>query len=361
MGFYYALIAAVLYGAGTPVSKILLGKVSPYTLAALYYLGSSLGLTVYIIFKKIKSVIIHRKIRNPHSPPPTPHSKEASISKEDLPWLAGTILAGGVLSPILLFMGLNLSRASYASMLLNFEVVLTAMMASFFFREAAGKKLWTSVGLITLAAFVLSWDSSALKPSLEPGMIFIVLCCIMLAVDNNLTRQISAKDPIMLTIVKGWAAGIINLALAVSSGASCPGIYTVSGGLLAGLFGYGVSLAFFILAMRELGAARATTVLGVYPFVGAALSVFILNETPTPQLLFSSLIMAAGIWVLSSEKHEHRHSHKNLEHEHLHSHDEHHDHPHEAGAESPHSHRHTHAEIEHSHPHTPDIHHRHSH
>ncbi len=321
-------------------------------LAGLCYLGSAVGLAAYLFARALFSP-------PPRAPLTPPRGREAPLSKGDLPWLAGSALSGGILAPILLFSGLKLCSASYASILMNCEAILTALLAYLFFRESAGKKLWLSAILITAGAGVLSWDSSALRLSFEPGMIMILLACLMWALDNNLTGRISAKDPAMIALIKGFCAGSVNVAAAFLTGDALPGIAIICAGLILGAAGYGFSLIFFIRALREAGAARTAVIFGAYPFIGAGVSVLALGEPFSARLAVSSAFMASAFLSLASEKHSHAHRHERLNHDHLHAHDEHHRHGHGGQEEEFHSHPHAHDEQTHTHPHSPDIHHKH--
>lgn len=183
------------------------------------------------------------------------------------------------------------------------------------------------------------------------------------AVDNNLTRKVSASDPLQIAALKGLVAGIVNIAIALALGASVPGAITVALAGLLRLVSYGVSLVLFVLALRGLGAGRTSAYFSTAPFIGAVIGVLGLDDPATPGLLLAIALMAVGVWLHVSERHDHEHVHEALEHEHRHEHDEHHRHEHDDWAPpgEPHSHRHGHEPLRHRHPHYPDIHHRHGH
>lgn len=195
------------------------------------------------------------------------------------------------------------------------------------------------------------------------GELAIVGACFAWAIDNNLTRKVSAGDPVQIAMLKGLVAGSVNTAIGLSLGNKLPGMETLMAIGSVGLFGYGISHCMFVLALRYLGTARTGAYFSIAPFVGAIISAFIFPEQMTAFLVMSGGLMTAGVWLHLTEKHEHLHRHAPLEHEHLHWHDEHHQHSHGIGdlAGEPHSHQHRHAELLHSHPHFPDIHHQHSH
>jgi drug/metabolite transporter (DMT)-like permease len=343
-----ALAAAILFGASAPLSKSLLGSIDPIPLAAFLYLGSGLG--AWFLFAFRKSV----QKNNP---------SEERISRTDIPWLAGAILAGGVIAPILLLLGLDRTPASTASLLLNFEAVATALIASLLFREAVGKRIFLAVGLITLASILLSWNGGAWGFSF--GALAIVTACILWGLDNNLTRNISGKDPLMIVGIKGLCAGGFSLLLSLGLKIPIPPARVIFIAMLVGVVCYGLSIQLFILALRGLGSARTGTLFGIAPFVGAILSLIFLQEIPQMLFWVSLPIMAVGAWLMLTEVHAHEHTHPASEHAHSHSHpDEHHKH-HQGDKEKPfsgtHSHPHQHEPLTHSHVHTPDLDHRHDH
>ena len=346
IGILYALSAATLFGASTPLAKRLLPQVEPMLLAGLLYLGSGLGLAVWRWLRRGK----------------TGGPSEASLTRLSAPWLAGAILCGGVVGPVLLMVGLSRTPASAASLLLNLEGVLTALLAWFAFKENFDRRIALGMACITVGAAALSWQG---RPEVGPpwGAFAIAGACLAWAADNNLTRNVSAADPMQIAMLKGLCAGTVNTGVALAFGAKLPPVGTLAAIGLIGLFGYGVSLALFVLALRHLGTARTGAYFALAPFVGALISVLLLREPMTAGLVIAGLLMAAGVWFHLTERHEHEHHHEALEHEHRHTHDEHHQHAHAASDPpgEPHSHLHRHEPLAHSHPHYPDLHHRHGH
>ena len=344
-GVAYALVAAALFGASTPLAKLLLGELPPVALAGLLYLGSGLGLSAWWLLSRLR-----------HQP------AEAGLKRADLPWLAGAIASGGVAGPALLMVGLAITPASSAALLLNLEGVLTALLAWFVFRENFDRRIALGMVAITAGGVVLSWGGT---PALGVpwGPLAIAGACLAWAVDNNLTRKVSASDPVQITAIKGLVAGGFNLALGVGIGLSVPGVPVVLAACAVGLAGYGVSLVFFVLALRHLGTARTGAYFSVAPFVGAGLSLLVIDESVTGYLALAAGLMGLGVWLHLTERHAHEHVHEPMEHDHLHVHDEHHTHRHAPGdpAGEPHSHPHRHEAMRHTHPHYPDIHHRHPH
>ncbi len=341
-----ALLAAFLFGASAPLSKLLLGETPPVLLAALLYLGSGIGL----ICVKLMEKTVHGE------------QKEARLARSDWPWLFGAILAGGVIAPITLMISLRHSPAATASLLLNFEGVATTLIAVIVFKEAIGRRAWWAIGLITLASILLSTDFTN-QWGFSLSALGILAACIMWGVDNNLTRNISAKDPLVIVAVKGLGAGLISLVIAFMLGNSFPSPGVTLLAMLLGSLSYGLSIFLFVHAMRGLGAGRTSALFGTAPLAGILLSFLIFREIPGFFFFAALLVMASGATILLMEDHDHVHVHKNIVHEHRHTHnDGHHEHEHvvESASQS-HSHFHTHDILEHVHDHAPDIHHRHSH
>ena len=347
-GVVYALLAAVLFGASTPFAKTLVGQVAPVTLAGILYLGSGLGLLACFLGR---AVLTRNK-----------QDKPATLTGADLPWLAGAIAFGGIAGPVLLMFGLTLTPASSASLLLNIEGVLTAMLAWFVFKENFDRRIFIGMLLIVAAGILLSWEQVP-KLGVPWGAIAIVGACLCWGIDNNLTRKVSASDALQIAALKGLVAGSVNLAIALALGYSLPSVgISLSAGLV-GFCGYGLSLVMFVLALRYLGTARTGAYFSAAPFVGAVISLFMLGDIPGPLFWLAAVLMAAGIWLHLTEKHEHDHEHEPMLHTHAHSHDIHHQHTHDDSwdGKEPHVHAHHHVPLRHAHPHYPDIHHRHDH
>lgn len=341
-----AVGAALLFSVSAPLSKALLGTIQPTLLASLLYLGCGLGVW---IFKLIKTLFVKEK-----------HT-ETRITKKDLPWLAGIILTGGVAAPIVLMFSLKATPAPTASLLLNFEAVSTALIAVLFFKESLGKRVWISIAIITFAAIILTWNRTG-EWGLSIGAVGIICACLLWGADNNLTRMISLKDPLIITMVKGLGAGAVSFIISLLTAAAFPVLEMILLALLLGAFSYGISIVLFILALRQLGAARTSAFFGSAPFIGSIISIAVFGEMPTVQFFISLPIMIIGAILIIGEKHQHIHTHEYMQHDHKHSHDDlHHNHVHKDGFIGEHSHIHEHDNLEHEHPHMPDIHHRHKH
>lgn len=340
-GVRAALASAVLFGAGTPLAKLLLHDVSPWLLAGLLYLGSGLGLGAYRLVIRAPRVRLDASGRLP---------------------LAGAVLAGGVAGPVLLMLGLTQLPGSGASLLLNAEGVLTAVLAWVVFRENVDRRVLAGMAAIVAGAVLLSVPSGAELGSPWPSLA-VVAACLCWAIDNNLTRSVALADASWVATVKGLVAGPVNLALAFLLGATLPSAGLTAAAMTVGLASYGVSLVLFVVALRHLGTARAGAYFSVAPFFGAALAVA-LGEAVTWPLLAAAALMGVGVWLHLTERHEHPHLHPALTHEHPHRHDDgHHQHDHAPGelTGTRHAHPHTHPAIQHDHEHYPDAHHRHEH
>ena len=341
-GVLAALAAAVLFGLATPLAKRLLQTIDPWVLAGLLYLGSGLGLILY------RQLVRADRVR---------------LARSQILRLAGAMAAGGVAGPVLLMFGLTRMPASGASLLLNAEGAFTALLAWFVFRENFDRRIALGLAAIVAGAVVLAWPGDVRFAGVWPA-VAILGACLAWGIDNNLTRKVSLTDATWIASIKGLTAGSVNLALAISLGAQMPRIPDVASAMILGLFAYGVSLALFVVALRHLGTARTGAYFSVAPFLGAALAV-LLGDAVTPQLLTAGALMAFGVWLHLTERHEHEHVHEVFEHEHehVHSDDPHHPHEHDPPVAwgTRHTHSHRHEPLSHVHAHFPDAHHRHRH
>lgn len=345
-GVGIAFAAAALFGVSTPFAKLLLGAMSPVLLAGLLYLGSGIGLLAVRFWRQSST-------RSDHD--------EAALPRSQWPWLAGAVLFGGVLAPVLLMLGLRSTTAASSSLLLNFEGVFTAALAWFVFRENFDRRIALGMLAIVAGGVVLSWQPRGLE--ISSGAWLVIVACACWGVDNNLTQKVSASDPFQIASIKGLAAGSVNLVIALSLGASWPPFRVLVGALVVGFFGYGLSLAFFVLALRHIGTARTGAYFSLAPFIGALVALPLLHEAVPNTFWLAAALMAGGVWLHLTERHAHEHAHQTLEHAHRHLHDEHHRHQHAPNVDTrePHTHSHFHQPMTHAHAHFPDIHHRHNH
>lgn len=339
-----ALAAALLFGASTPLAKALLQDVSPVLLAGLLYLGSGIGLAGVRLLRD-------RGWRTP------------TMAKKEWFWLLLAIGVGGVLGPLALMLGLARTPAATASLLLNLEAVLTAVLAWVVFRENADRRIVLGMLLIVTGAVLLVLPGPSQRLGLGWGALLIAGACLCWALDNNFTRKVSASDAIFIACLKGLAAGVVNVGIALVLGSRVPAMPFIGMAMGVGLLGYGVSLVLFVLALRGLGAARTGAYFSTAPFVGAAIAILAFGEHASGVFWLAAVLMGAGVWLHLTERHEHLHTHEPITHTHRHVHDEHHQHVHDFDwdGREPHTHEHAHAPITHSHPHYPDIHHGHRH
>jgi drug/metabolite transporter (DMT)-like permease len=337
-----ALLAALFFGASAPIAKFLLGdNIAPIFLAAFLYLGSGTGTFLVKLTQRMRA-----------------KDTEADIKLPDVKWLAGAIISGGILAPIILMISLQNTPASTASLLLNFEGVATTLIALLFFKEAISRRAWTAILVITLASIFLSANFEG-GFGLSLGALGIILACVLWGVDNNFTRNISGKDPLAIVAWKGLVAGTFSFFLALFLGNTLPSVPTILYTLLLGFVSYGLSTMLFIRSMRGLGAARTSALYGTAPLAGVLLSIVIFGEFPSFLFIIAAILMIGGALLLINEEHSHTHVHTALIHEHSHSHkDPSHEHD---DMDEVHSHEHEHPAEEHEHDHMPDIHHRHGH
>lgn len=312
----YALAAAALFGASTPLAKMLVGELPPVLLAGLLYLGSGVGLALV------------RLVRDRGW-------RSSGLARSEWPWLLGAIFFGGVLGPVLLMFGLTRTGGATASLLLNMEAVLTALIAWVIFRENAGRRIVLGMAAIVAGGVVLSWPGGEAGTSNWFGPLLVAAACLCWAIDNNLTRRVSASDALFIVSSKGLIAGVVNTGLAFYFGASLPSAGPLAAALAVGLFGYGVSVVLFVLALRGLGAARSGAYFSTAPFIGAAMALVLLGETASPPFWLAAVLMGVGVWLHLTERHEHEHRHEAVD-----------------SSQTP---------VIHSHPHYPDVHHRHDH
>ena len=342
-----ALLSAALFGVSTPAAKALMGAIDPAILAGLLYCGAGFGIA--IVRRIMRPLIGIERV-------------EAPLTRGDLPWLAGAIVAGGVAAPLLMMTGLVHTDAATASLLLTLEGVATALLAWFAFHENFDRRILLGMTFLVAGAAVLAWTGAPSVATLI-GPLAIAAACLAWGLDNNLTRKVSLADPLQIVELKGLIAGPVNLAVGLWVGGRLPGLEPLALAVLVGFLGYGVSLVLYVFALRQLGTARTGAYFATSPFLGAIASFIVLAEPLTLKIVAAGLLMATGIYLHLTERHEHEHVHDGLEHTHRHVHDEHHRHWHLSSDPpgEPHTHPHRHERLHHAHPHVPDMHHTHSH
>jgi drug/metabolite transporter (DMT)-like permease len=355
-GVLLAAASAALFGLSTPFAKLLEREIAPIMLASLFYLGTGIGFAVLSACSASKKK----------------QAKVLFLRRSDLAALTVVVTTGGIFAPICLMLGLSQSTASTASLLLNLEAVLTALIAWFYFHENCDRRIIIGMLSITAGGALLSINTNVATTTLSSlsGPALIALACLGWAIDNNFTRKIAAADPQQIATIKGLVAGLVNFALALLLGQKLPSPETAVGALILGFIGYGLSLVFYVKALRDLGNARTSAYFATAPFLGALTSLLIFHEPLTLTLALAALLMGCGVYLHLSENHQHSHHHEFMVHVHEHVHDLHHNHKHagdeepskrEDGSEIPHTHKHQHQALSHSHKHYPDLHHRHKH
>jgi drug/metabolite transporter (DMT)-like permease len=337
-GALRCFMAAVLFGASTPAASHLAGDMPTLVLAGLLYLGAAFAVSLST-FRR---------------PQPLQQLRRGGRL------LVVAVVFGGAIGPALLVAGLVQIPASTASLLLNFELVATTVIAAVVFHEHLGRRMVTSVALLLGAGVLLVWQPGV---GIELGGLLIVGACVAWGVDNAATARIDQMTPEQVTFVKGAVAGTANLIIGLFLfGASGVTITRVVAALAIGMVGYGLSITLWVKGARDLGAARGQVIFSIAPFLGAVLAWTVLAEPASTIQILALVVAAVGVALSLRTAHTHAHRHEAMEHEHEHSHDDgHHHHVHIPPVSGRHSHRHEHEPLEHAHPHYPDLHHDHSH
>jgi len=332
------LAAAVLFGASAPAASVLAGDMPALVLAGLLYLGAAIAVT--------PAVVRHR-----------PNATALSAGWRPL---AIAVVLGGALGPVLLVAGLARTSAATASLLLNFELVATILLAATLFREHLGARLLAAAALVSTAGVILVWQPGV---AFDTGGLFVIGACACWGLDNAVTSKIDQLSPEQITLTKGLVAGGANLILGLML-ASSLNLRTgeVLAALAIGALGYGASITLWVKGARDLGAARGQVIFAAAPFIGAAVAWVFLGDAVTFAQLVAVPVAIVGVGLSLRSGHEHRHVHEPIVHEHEHRHDDgHHTHTHTPPVTGRHTHRHEHAALVHAHPHVPDLHHRHAH
>lgn len=280
-GVLCAVLAAAFYALNAPLSKLLLGRVAPAMMAAFLYLGAGLGMCLWLL--------VTRKSRA---------RTEQPLTRRDLPYTVGMIVLD-VAAPIALMTGVARTSAASASLLNNFEIVATSLIALILFKEAISKRLWLGIFLVTLSSVLLSaQDIRAV--SLSAGSLYVLLACVCWGFENNCTRRLSEKDPMEIVAVKGIFSGLGALIVAFVCGAALPDALSIVLALLLGFVAYGLSILFYIYAQRSLGAAKTSAYYAVAPFIGVALSLALFREIPSGWFIAALIVMIVGTWCVTT-------------------------------------------------------------
>ena len=279
----FAVLAAALYALNSPFSKILLTGLSPTMLAALLYLGSGLGMLAVGFLQKRAGTA----------------GKEKPLTKKELPYTVGMVVLD-IMAPISLMSGLMMTTAANASLLNNFEIVATSLIALFLFREKISKRLWLGIAFVTVASILLSVEDYS-SFSFSAGSFFVLLACVFWGFENNCTRKLSSKNPLEIVVIKGFGSGTGSLVIAAALGEFCANLPYMLLALLLGFFTYGLSILFYIYAQRYLGAAKTSAYYAVSPFMGAVLSLAIFRQIPSISFLTALFVMALGTYFVSTD------------------------------------------------------------
>jgi drug/metabolite transporter (DMT)-like permease len=280
-GIIFAILAAAFYALNAPMSKLLLTAVPPSMMAAFLYLGAGLGMSILQLAEKKTGIA----------------QAEQKLTRKELPYTIGMVVLD-IAAPIALMLGITRTSAANASLLNNFEIVATSLIALLIFREAISRKLWLGIGLVTLSSVILSvQDVSSF--AFSAGSLFVLISCVCWGFENNCTRMLSSKNPVQIVVIKGIGSGLGALIVALCSGECFPAISSMLLSLLLGFVAYGLSIVFYIYAQRELGAAKTSAYYAIAPFIGVALSLIIFREVPSVSFLIALAVMIAGTWVVT--------------------------------------------------------------
>ena len=340
----FAVLAAALYAVNVPFSKILLQYASPTMMAAFLYLGAGLGLLAY-------QFICRRLGRAPSAPP---------LTKKELPYTAAMVVLD-IAAPILLMLGVERTTSANVSLLNNFEIVVTSLIALVIFQETLSRRLWIAIGLVTAASVLLGWEGSG-GLVFNQGSLLVLGACACWGLENNCTKMLSSKSSVEIVTIKGCFSGAGSLAVALLLGEDFPALVWLPAILLLGFVSYGLSINFYILAQKELGAAKTSAYYSIAPFLGVVFSMLLLGDRPGLRFYAALAIMAASTWLMARDSirlqhthshvhiHTHPHRHGDLVHTHQHEHTHSHLHIHQEDTEN---HLHPHQELaghSHSHP-----------
>lgn len=280
-GILFAILAAAFYALNAPLSKLLLAQVPPTMLAAFLYLGAGLGMAVMQAVEQKKGLA----------------AREQKLTVKELPYTIGMV-ALDIAAPIALMLGISRTTAANASLLNNFEIVATSLIALCIFKEKISPRLWLGILLVTLSSVILSVEDSS-SFTFSTGSVFVLIACICWGFENNCTRMLSSKNPVQIVVIKGIFSGLGSLIIALCIGEKLPGVFSILGALGLGFVAYGLSIVFYIYAQRELGAAKTSAYYAVAPFIGVALSLLIFMELPAAGFWVALAVMVAGTYVVT--------------------------------------------------------------
>ena len=339
----YAIAAAALYAINVPFSKILLNYVQPTMMATFLYLGAGLGMLGYSIASKATGKAVSNE----------------SLTKKELPYTIAMVILD-IVAPILLMFGIKSSNAANVSLINNFEIVITSLIALFVFKEIISRRLWIAIALVTISSAILSFEGVGAF-DFNVGSLFIFGACLCWGIENNCTRMISNKSSIEIVIIKGVFSGLGSLVVALTIGESIPSVLWMVSVLLLGFVAYGLSIYFYVMAQKDLGAAKTSAYYSIAPFLGVAFGMLIFRERPAMQFYVALVVMIVSTYFMikdsielqhtheHSHTHTHEHCHGDIVHVHEHTHTHTHIHVH---GEDINNHDHNHQDMSHEHLHT---------
>ena len=276
MATFFAILAAALYAINIPFSKLFLTQVQPTMMAAFLYLGAGLGLFIFGLIRGEKE-------------------RGEPLTKAELPYIIGMIVLD-IAAPILLMLGLERTNSANASLLNNFEIVATSLIALLIFKEHISRRLWLAIGLVTLASMILGFEGSG-SLTFDVGSLFVLCACLCWGFENNCTRMLSSKSSVQITVIKGCFSGLGSLLVALLLREPLPALNWILCILLLGFVAYGLSINFYIMAQSHLGAAKTSAFYSIAPFLGVAFSM-VLGERPGVQFYLGLLVMVLATWLM---------------------------------------------------------------
>ena len=330
----FAILAAALYAVNVPLSKLLLEHVAPTMMAALLYLGAGLGLGLY---QCVWGAMGKKAVQAP-------------LTRKELPYTVGMVVLD-IAAPILLMLGIERTTSATVSLLNNFEIVATSLIALVIFKEVLSRRLWAAIFLVTAASVILGYEGGS-RFVFNTGSLLVLGACVCWGFENNCTKMLSGKSSVEIVTIKGCFSGAGSLAIALLSGERLPSPDFALAVLALGFVSYGLSINFYILAQKDLGAAKTSAYYSIAPFLGVAFSMLLLGERPGLQFYTALLIMVFSTWLMVRDSitlqhththvhvHTHAHRHGGLVHTHEHTHEHTHLHVHQ-GDEERHVHEHS--------------------
>lgn len=302
----YAILAAALYAINVPLSKVLLNHVEPTMMASFLYLGAGIGLFMFGIVEKLIGK----------------GEKKEPLTKKELPYTIAMVILD-IVAPILLMLGIARTNSANVSLLNNFEIVATSIIALVVFKEVISKKLWFAIFLVTIASIVLTFEGQG-SFVFNQGSLFVLGACLCWGFENNCTKMISNKSTVEIVVIKGTFSGLGSLIVALLLGEAIPAVKWLLCVLILGFVAYGLSINFYIMAQKDLGAAKTSAYYSVAPFLGVAFSMILLKERPSLQFFVALIIMIFSTVLMVKDtielQHTHEHRHGDLVHTHLHTH-----------------------------------------